>query len=781
MDDSDVTARFRLGDWLVHPDERRISRHDESRELTQDELALLLALAQSGGEAVDRKTLKARIWPDHPATDVELGNAIRGLRKALGDDPRRPQYIRAVPRRGYTLGQRCEPLALALPIEPAAGAIGASKSVSSRLESLVIELKRRHVFRVAGAYLIGIWVVLQVAEVTFEPLQLPEWWITALTILAVLGLPIVLVVAWAYEITPGGIVLDEGGTGGLRLPRARRRALAPVVLAGVTLMAGVTGYAWWQEIRQQAVPQDTSGRVKPSAYSIAVLPLVDMSPAGEAAYLGDGLSEELSSDLAKLPGLRVAARTSSFAFRGKEVDVRSIGEQLGVRYVLEGSVRREGDRVRITAQLIDAATGFHVWTESYDRSWQDLIAIQQDISNAIAEQLRVVLTPEEAARLKTAPTVDPRAYDFYLAGLAEFRAGGTSSRYDEAANLFERALEIAPGFARAQAGLCQVGITRYLRSKDPEEMHAAEASCRAALESETELPETEAALAMLYTASGRLEQAEAVYRSLLRRAPRDAEAHIGLGNALAAMRREREAEDEFREAIAVEPGYWKAYSNLGNFLFSYGRAAEAVDAYRRVTELAPSNSQGFNNLGAALLTAGELEQAAKAFERSMAIEPGSSAVVNLGTVYYYTGRMEEAVAMYTKAIELAPKDAAMWGARGDALWNIPSRRPEAEADYRRAVALAEQSLAINDSEAETWALLGFFYARLGDAERSERYKNRALQLGPQLPMVSVFAGLTAAHQGNRQEASRLTRLAIEQGYPRLLIAREPALKGIPVD
>jgi TolB-like protein/DNA-binding winged helix-turn-helix (wHTH) protein/Flp pilus assembly protein TadD len=772
-------TRFRLGDWLVDPDRSTVEQSGESRPLSGDQLALLLALADSAGDPVDRETLKARIWPDRAAADQELAGAIRALRSTLGDGARNPRYILAVPRRGYALGEQCEPADQRPPAGTGIPANAGRRPLGSRLESLLIELKRRHVLRVVGAYLLGMWVVLQVAEVTFEPLRLPQWWMTALTILAVLGLPIVLVVAWNYDITPGGIVLDKSGLGGLHMPRARR-AVAPVVLLGVTLMAGVTGYAWLKTI-QQGVPESAeSVRLEPSPNSIAVLPLDDLSPGGEAGYLGDGLSEELSSDLAKISGLRVAARRSAFAVGKKNLDVRAIGEELGVRYVLEGSVRREGARVRVTAQLIDASTGFHVWTESYDRPWQDLIGIQQEISGAIAEQMRIVLTPEESSRLKRAPTVNPRAYDFYLAGRAEMRGGGAMSALEAAEALFRRALDADPSFARAHAGLCEVYVTRYSRTQAAEDAQSAETACRAALEADASLQETEQALGTLYNMSGNYEQAEALYRSLLARAPRNADYYIGLGRALEGQNRLEEAEAALREATLVEPGYWMTYNSLGSFLFGFGRSDEAVEAYRRVTALTPGNSSGFNNLGAALMTSGNLEAAARAFERSVEIEPGRGAYSNLGTLYYFLGRMDEAVAMYSKAIELAPQGFELWGSRADALWYIPQRRPQAIEDYRRAASLAEQTLAVNDTDADTWALLGWFYSRLGETERSQRYLKRGIELGAERPYVSYFAAVTAAQQGDREQAARHIKRAIELGYPRALAVSDPALKGVPI-
>jgi TolB-like protein/Flp pilus assembly protein TadD/DNA-binding winged helix-turn-helix (wHTH) protein len=779
MDAADLQVGFKLGEWLVEPRDSRISGPGGVRPLDADQLALLLHLAEHHGETVDRHALRNQVWHGVAGSEQRLREAIRTLRLALSGSPQDQRYIASIGRSGYALVARLERLPQALAVAADTGSAPLAPGLGGRLHFLIVELRRRKVIKVAGAYLVGMWIVLQVAETTFEPLHLADWWMTALTILAVVGLPIVAALAWSYEITAGGIVLDEDRPGMMRLPRARR-AIAPALVAGVSLMALVTGYAWWKTIEQPATTDASPGRLAPSPQSIAVLPFVDMSADGGIAYLGDGLSEELSSDLAKLPGMRVAARTSAFAYKGQDLDVRRIGEQLGVRFVLEGSVRREGERVRVTAQLIDAATGFHAWTESYDRPWRDLIGIQQEISAAIAQSLHMVISPELAQQLKSAPTRDPRAYDFYLAGLAQLRQASSLKSLGEAESSFRRSLEADPGFGRAQAGLCQLAIMRYERTSAPEHVVEAEAACRAALEADATLKETELALGRLYFTSGRLEQAEAVFRSLLRRTPRDADAHIGLGRTLARSNRAKEAEQALREAIIVEPGYWLAYNALGSFLFEVGRGLEAADAYRRVTELAPASPTGFNNLGGALLSAGDLHASATAFEKSIQLEPSRAAFSNLGTLYYYLNKYPESVAMYSKGIELAAADFRLWGGRGDAKWWMPQGRDAAREDYRRAIALAEKTLAVDATDAETWAQLGVFYGRLGEAERADRYVARGMELGPDAPYVLYCAAVAAVDRGDQQEAQRMIKAAIAKGHSPALARPDPNLRGIPL-
>ena len=351
------------------------------------------------------------------------------LRALFGDKPRHPRYIASVGHDAYALIAHFEHVAPpATAMAPVAAGPTAKKTFGARLLNLLVGFRQRHVFKVTASYLFGMWIMLQVAEVTFQPLHFPEWWMTALAILAVTGLPIVAVLAWTYEITPEGIMVDAGAdrTGVMRRLARRRRSIAPVIVLGVALMALVTGFAWWRSIDVPASATATQApALEPGARSIAVLPLVDMSPAGGDAYLGDGLSEELSTKLAQIPGLRVAARTSSFEFKGRSLDVRRIGQSLGVRHVLEGSVRRNGNNVRVTVQLIDAATGYHVWAGNFDRQWRDVLDLQDDIALAVTDALQVVLKDKDQRHDDGSPhQVDTRAIDPYLAGLAALRLPG---------------------------------------------------------------------------------------------------------------------------------------------------------------------------------------------------------------------------------------------------------------------------------------------------------------------------------------------------------------------
>ncbi len=655
---------------------------------------------------------------------------------------------------------------------PGASVIGGHGLVA-RLQALAFELRRRSVFKVAGVYLVGIWIVLQVAEVTFEPLHFPDWWMTALTIVAVLGLPIAVVLAWTYEITANGIVIDPGGTGALKLPRARR-AIAPAVLIAVVLMAGVTGYAWWQTLTLQ--PPEAPP-VPPGPPSIAVLPLVDMSLSGGIANLGDGLAEALSARLAQIPGLRVAARTSAFEFKGRNMDVRRIGQSLGVRHVLEGSVRREGDSLHVTVQLIDAANGYHVWTGSYDRGWRDLVAIQNDIALSITEALRVVLAPEQRAAAVSSTAPDVRAFDPYLAGLAMLRQSGDLSWIRKAEQSFQTAAAIDPAFARAHAALCRVGVMLYDRTRDPAEFARAEASCGRALELDPTLVETEKGLAALYLAGGRLADAEAVYRGLVVRYPGDADGPMGLGRVQAKAGRIDDAERNLRAAIRTEPAYWRTYNALGVFLFERGKVDEAVDDFRKVTELVPGSATAQNNLGAALQMTGDLDAAGDAFRRSIAIEPSRGGYSNLGTVYYYMGQFAEAAESYRQATEIASQDHTLWGNLGDATWQIPGRQAEALGHYHHAIEHARRELATGGGGL-LMAQLAYYCQRVGDLPCADRYLAQALPADDDSPWVAYYAALVMALRGDAAAAERYAADAVHRGYPTFLVAADPVLQPV---
>jgi TolB-like protein/tetratricopeptide (TPR) repeat protein/DNA-binding winged helix-turn-helix (wHTH) protein len=776
MNANELEAGFRLNDWLVEPRQRRFTGTVGSGSLTSEQLEILECLAEHHGEAVDAGTLRSRLWPDGAGDDDSLRALVQSLLDLFGDPLRSPNFIVPAGDQGYALIAHFEPLLSTPPGSsgPATAKPGLAPVLVGRFQTLISELRRRHVFKVAGAYLVAAWIVLQVAETTFEPLHLPGWWITALTILAIIGLPIVTVLAWSYEITPGGIIADPAGRGRAAMPRSRR-SLAPWLVAGVVAMAGVTGLAWWRSIENS--PAEPA--YEPAFASVAVLPFVDMSPDGPGgAYLGDGLSEELSARLAQIRGLRVAARTSAFAYKDRSVDAREIGRTLGVRHVLEGSVRRAGDSLRVTVQLIDAQDGFHVWSESYDRSWRDLLQIQADIARSVTDALELVLTPERTESANARPDLDIRAFDPYLAGLALLRQSGDMSGLNEAQARFEEALAIEPSFARAHAGLCTVGVRRYDRMRDPADLLKAERHCRRALDLDASLVETEKALAALYGSSGQFDTSASVYRTLLTRNREDADGYIGLGKALEGLGKPAEAEQAFRSAVGAEPAFWGTHNALGGFLFEQGRIDEAAAAYQKVTELAPSNASGYTNLGAALEMGGDFERAAVAFRRSLAIEPSANAHSNLGTMHFYLGRFAEAANEYQQAAALAGENLTMWGNLGDALWQLAPRREEAPTHYRRAIVLAERELEMTPDDALIAAQAGYYYGRVGNVARSRDRLQHALRQGPQSPFVHYYAALAAADAGKRERASEHIHRAIQAGYPELLLRADPGLAGL---
>lgn len=430
------------------------------------------------------------------------------------------------------------------------------------------ELKRRNVFRVMAVYGVVGFIVLQAVDVLVPALLLPDWTDRLIALLLLAGFPVAVVLAWAFEQSPQGLRLTERAAPTeidaiVAAPAHERWPAGLLALLGVGLLVA----GWWLGQRSAieagvAGPDRTATEMRlalakqqrDSLPSLAVLPFVDMSPDGDQEYFSDGITEDLLNAIARIRELKVLARTSGFAYKGENKDPRAIGAELGAGYIVEGSVRKDDERLRITAQLIDASDGAHLWSEQYDRDMDDVFAIQTEIAGAIAAELRVPLGLEEGERL-VSPTDNLEAYDLYLAGRARMRERGESVL--EAIDLFEAAIARDSNWAPPWAGLAESrSLVPYYPATGDSAVWA-----------------------------NSLAAAEAAARRALALDPRNASAIVALGN----VHRDRwswdEAEADYLRALTLDPENVEAHQQYAEFLSYIGRRDEAYRAGMRALSL----------------------------------------------------------------------------------------------------------------------------------------------------------------------------------------------------
>jgi adenylate cyclase len=506
----------------------------------------------------------------------------------------------------------------------------------SRFQKWLAELQRRKVFRVAVAYVVAGWVLIQVADATFEPLGLPGWSMKLVIALVALGFPLACVLAWAYDLTPQGI--------------ERTEAAAPEVAPAPLVDAPRVGPA----------PPEPAVVPAPSARSVAILPFSDMSPERDQAYFCDGIAEEIINALCCVRGLQIASRTSSFQFKDRSVDVREIGRTLGVGAVLEGSVRKAGDRVRITAQLVNTADGYHLWSESFDRRLEDVFAIQTEIARELVAALRGSLTSGEKELLERGGTRNPEAYDVYLRGQHLLR-DGTDLTLPQAAELFREAIERDGEFAQAYAGLANALAIKGLWRLDmtPEEFEQAFAASRRALELEPRMPEAYVAQACLLSMQNQVEPANEAFEEALKLNPSSFHANYMYGRHSFAAGEFEKARRLYEQAARLSPEQYLPYCMLEGALEKLGRLDESLEAGRRAMLAIERHLQREPGDGRALhlgaVTAAKLGDATRAralSERALAARPDEFATAyNLACAFTILGDRERALELLDRATQ----------------------------------------------------------------------------------------------------------------------------------
>jgi TolB-like protein/Flp pilus assembly protein TadD len=393
--------------------------------------------------------------------------------------------------------------------------------------------------------------------------------------------------------------------------------------------------------------------------SIAVLPFVNMSNDPENEYFTDGIAEEIINALSKVQALQVASRTSSFAFKGKSEDIGEIGRKLKVGTVLEGSVRKAGMKLRVTAQLVNVADGYHLWSERYDRQLEDVFAIQDEIAENIVKALRVVLSDREKRAIEKAPAESVEAYDYYLRGrqfFHQFRRSGIQF----ARRMFERAMEIDPGYVRAYAGASDCCSFLYMYwDGSRSNLDGADTYSRKALELGPELAEAHAARGLAVSLSKKYEEAEREFETAIRLDPKLFEAHYFYGRATFQQGKYAETVQHYEDASRVRPEDYQTVLLMTSPLRSLGRTADAEAALQRGRqlverhlELNPDDARALYLGAGALTVAGEQERALEWAKRALAVDAEDSAVLyNVACFYALAGKTDDALHCLEKATQ----------------------------------------------------------------------------------------------------------------------------------
>ena len=612
----------------------------------------------------------------------------------------------------------------------------------SEKPSFFAELRRRNVYKVAVAYAVVAWLLIQVTTQVFPIFEIPNWALRLIVFAIVIGFPIALIIAWAFELTPEGLKrTEDADLAGKAHPKSH--AWIYVVVLGAVLSVGlflIGRYTAWTNTTLRLTEATTAISQK----SIAVLPFENFSRDTENAYFADGIQDEILSTIGKIGDLKVISRTSTAKYKSRPENLRQVGLELGAASVLEGSVQKAGERVRVIVQLIDAANDTHLWSETYDRELKDIFSVQSDIAQSVASALRARLSPTDKLSLGEAPTQNPEAYQLYLkAGYfqreAMQRNGDPATVLPQALELFAAAVAKDPSFALAWARISYTHSWMYWFgvADSPDQVRLAAEAAQRAVSLDPQLGE--AHLAAGYVAYwGRRDYAIGmkefeVARKLL---PNNPDVYIAIGSICRRRGDWATAIEEFKRAVSLDPRDAQLSSELG-YLLGYSRHyGEALQAMERALTIQPDHWDALcGSAMIALASHGEIAQANAFMARVPAsVDPQGQVRFVRYKIALRTRDFAKAVAVLDGApdwilTDPAHRPVATAGLRGVALEAVGDAAA-AHQEFEAAIRLLEEKISAGRSEPSIYAALGRAYAGLDRRNDAVREAAKAIELLP---------------------------------------------------
>ncbi len=622
------------------------------------------------------------------------------------------------------------------------------------------EVKRRKVYRVAAAYIIAAGGAIQLASASFPAWELPNWALRLVIVLLLIGFPIALILAWAFDVTPQGI----RATPSVAVPRTHRRRNMIMLVATGVIISAAAGFFLLPRVAAHKIDK-----------SIAVLPFENLSEEKENVYFADGIQDDVLTNLSKIGDLKVISRTSVMPYRGKASNVREIGKALGVATILEGTVRRVGNRVRVSVQLINADTDEHIWAEDYDRDLTDVFAIQTDLSQKIAGELRAKLSPSEKAQIERRPTENGEAYLAFVQGHdLSTRPDKFRANTEKAEQLFEQATRLDPNFAGAFAGLAWVEDWMY-HEFDPTaaRKEKARAAANEAIRLQPDLPEAHLALGFYHYYCERNYQAALNEFAIAKRSlPNSAEVYMAIGSIERRQGKWAESTANFEKATALSPKDVFLLVNLADNYRANKDFDKADKLYDRAIEAAP------NSLGA-LAGKGKLAVELKGdfaeIEKQLAqmppgVDPDGQVTSVRVWLFMLQRKFPEALAVLNELPQgvfhdsTAPvSKAALEGM----LYLFQGNKAKAQAAFQRARPFAEQSLRESPDDAGRHIQLGFILTGLNRKQEAITEGKRAVELKPEAadafdgPQITASLAQIYAWVGDKDQALRLLDHSLE--------------------
>jgi TolB-like protein/Tfp pilus assembly protein PilF len=547
------------------------------------------------------------------------------------------------------------------------------------LSNFLAELKRRNVYKVAVAYIVAGWALSQGIAQVFPVFDIPNWVIRLIVLLIILGLPIAMILAWMFELTPEGVKRTETADAMPCITRRKKHAWIYVVVVGALFSIGLFFLGGYVARNSHASSNELGAK------SIAVLPFDNLSRDPDNAYFAEGIQDEILTRLAKVADLKVISRTSTQHFKSVPENLPQIAKQLGVTNILEGSVQKAKDQVRVNVQLINALTDAHLWAETYDRKLTDIFSVETDIAKTIADTLQARLTGAEQTAMSNKPTENSEAYELYLKGRF-FWNKRTGQNLKTACDYFQQAIAADPQYATAYAGLAEsyLLIPLFGAGFPQEYFPKAKAAAQRAIELEETSAEAHTALGLLFCFS---------------------DANFA------------ESEKEFKRAIALNPNYATAHHWFGNaLLVALGRFDEAISENQRAVELDPLSLIINADLGSTFMMARRYDQAIAQLQRALTLDNKFGyALWNLGEALYLKGNTAAAIAKYEEARSL-DDDPQIVGLLG---------RAYADAGQKdKAMELIGELEARAKQQFVRGYLIALIYIGLGDKTKAIDYLER---------------------------------------------------------